>query len=61
MEDKTSAALTQNQSQTETKKKPYVAPQLTRFGDVAELTRGGRTVSPGDAQSSFDTEVHPAK
>ena len=42
-------------------KEPYIEPELVTYGDVEELTRGGRSVNPNDAQSSLDTTLHPSK
>lgn len=37
-------------------KKPYACPELIKYGDVQELTRGGRAVNPSDVASSLDSE-----
>lgn len=40
--------------QPEKTKKPYATPQLTVYGDVEDLTRGGTTIRNTDANSTPD-------
>lgn len=51
----------QKLSEQDETKKPYVTPELTVYGTVEELTRGGTAIRPNDANSTPFQGLGPQK